>query len=112
MDEYMFNVLTELDEEEKTFANLKTLNMSPSTTLSRLREAQSKGWVENKLVPRKGKKPKITYVLTKEGKEIIETFSSILPQYSNLREEVKELQKAIREKEKKIHYLLSSVKRE
>jgi len=104
----LLDVLMMLETGEKSFTELKTLDLSPNTILSRLREAQMKGLVEQKLFPRKGRKPRIKYVLTKEGKEVLKMYESIRERYTELRAELQNLQEEVRKKEKEMKYLLSS----
>lgn len=104
----LLDVLMMLDTGEKSFMELKALDISPNTVLSRLREAQKKELVEQKLFPRKGKKPRIKYVLTKQGKEVLTMFESIREKYVDLRTELQSLQEEVRKKEKEMKYLLSS----
>jgi len=104
----LLDVLMMLETEEKSFTELKALDISPNTVLSRLREAQKKGLVEQKLFPVKGKKPRIKYVLTKQGKEVLTMFESIREKYVDLRTELQSLQEEVRKKEKEMKYLLSS----
>lgn len=110
MDEYTFRILLSLKEEAKSFNALKNLDMSPNTLLSHLREAQAKGWVNDKLIRQKDKKPRITYNLTIEGETLLKTYSSIISQYTDMRKELEVMQNKVREGEKKIKYLLSSTK--
>jgi len=112
MDEHTFRILLSLKEESKSFNDLKKLDMSPNTLLSHLREAQAKGWVNDRLGKQKDKKPKIMYSLTNDGESLLKTYSSIISQYTDLRKELEEMQNKVREKEKRIKYLLSSTKAE
>jgi len=110
MDGYLLRILLTLREGKKSFNDLKNiLDMSPNTILMRIREAQTEGLVEDGLVRRKGKKPKISYYLTEEGEKVLETYNAILPRYNSLRKELEKLQKEVREKEKKVRYLLASI---
>lgn len=69
---------------------------------------QEKGLVDQKLFPRKGRKPRIKYVLTREGEEVLEMYESIRERYTELRAELQNLQEEVRKKEKEMKYLLSS----
>lgn len=104
----LLDVLMMLETGEKSFTELKTLDLSPNTVLSRLREAQKKGLVDQKLFPRKGRKPRIKYVLTEEGEKVLKMYESIRERYTELRAELQNLQEEARKKEKEMKYLLSS----
>lgn len=104
----LLDVLMMLETGEKSFTELKTLDLSPNTVLSRLREAQKKGFVDQKLFPRKGRKPRIKYVLTEEGEKVLKMYESIRERYTELRAELQNLQEEARKKEKEMKYLLSS----
>lgn len=104
----LLDVLMMLETGEKSFTELKTLDLSPNTVLSRLREAQKKGLVDQKLFPRKGRKPSIKYVLTDEGEKVLKMYESIRERYTELRAELQNLQEEARKKEKEMKYLLSS----
>ena len=106
----MLDLLLTLNGGSKTFNELKNLNMSPNTVLARLRNAQTNGWVKDELVRHKDTKSKIAYSLTKEGESAVLKYHFILPQYNELRKELKNLQRKVKEKEKKVRYILSSVK--
>jgi len=106
----LLDVLMMLEEGEKSFTELKALDLSPNTVLARLREAQERGLVNQKLFPRKGRKPKIKYVLTREGKEVLKMYESIRERYTELKAELQNLQEEVRKKEKEMKYLLSSAK--
>lgn len=104
----LLDVLMMLETGEKSFTELKTLDLSPNTVLSRLREAQKKGLVDQKLFPRKGRKPRIKYILTEEGEKVLKMYESIRERYTELRAELQNLQEEARKKEKEMKYLLSS----
>jgi len=104
----LLDVLMMLETGAKSFTELKALDLSPNTVLSRLREAQKRGFVDQKLFPRMGRKPKIKYVLTKEGEEVLKMYESIRERYTELRAELQGLQEEVRKKEKELKYLLSS----
>lgn len=106
----LLDVLMMLETGEKSFTELKALDLSPNTVLSRLREVQEKGLVDQKLFPRKGRKSRIKYVLTKDGEEVLKTYASIREKYTELRVELQNLQEEVRKKEKEMKYLLSSAK--
>lgn len=110
MDEPTFQILLSLKEAAKSFNDLKSLDMSPNTILSHLRETQTKGWVNAKLAKREDKKPRILYNLTSEGETLLKTYGLVISQYADLRREHEEMQKKVKENEKKIKYLLSSTK--
>jgi len=103
----LLDVLMMLENGEKAFAELKALDLSPNTVLSRLREAQKRGLVDQKLFPRRGRKPRIKYVLTKEGEDALRMYEAIRERYTELRAELQNLQEEVRKKEKQMKYLLS-----
>ncbi len=104
----LLDVLMMLETGEESFTELKTLDLSPNTVLSRLREAQKKGFVDQKLFPRKGRKPRIKYVLTEEGEKVLKMYESIRERYTVLRAGLQNLQEEARKKEKEMKYILSS----
>jgi len=106
----LLDMLMMLEEGAKSFTELKALDLSPNTVLARLREAQKRGLVDQKLFPRKGKKPRIKYVLTKEGEYVLKMYESIRERYTELKAELQSLQEEVRKKEKEMKYLLSSAK--
>jgi len=103
------DILFNLAEEEKSFNELESLSLSPNTVLSRLREAQTLGLIEEKLLRQKEGRSKIKYGLTKKGKEITDTSKTIKKDYLKLREEINKLEEEIRKKEEEIKTLLSSL---
>lgn len=103
------DLLLILKDGKKSFTELKTLALSPSTMLARLRDAQRKGWVKEELSPQKGKKSRIKYCLTKEGAEVFALYEPVMKNYVELRRELDELEKKVRKKEKEMKYLLVSV---
>jgi len=105
----LFDVLLALEKGEKSFTELKKIGLSPNTLLARLREAQEKGLIVQKLVPIKGKRPRIKYELTKEGKETLKMYESVRERYLELKMELQRLQQEVRKKEKEMKYLLSSL---
>jgi DNA-binding HxlR family transcriptional regulator len=105
------DILFNLAEEEKSFNELESLNLSPNTVLSRLREAQALNLIEEKLLRQKEGRSKIKYVLTKKGKEIMDVSKSFKKDYLKLREEINGLEENIRKKEEEIKTLLSSMQR-
>ena len=104
----LLDVLMMLEAGEKSFSDLKALGLSPNTVLLRIREAQERGLVDQRLFPRKGRKPRIKYVLTKEGEEVLKMYESIRERYTELRTELQSLQEEARKKQKEMRYLLSS----
>lgn len=105
------DILYKLAEGKKSFNELESLNLSPNTILSRLREAQALGLIEEKLLRQKEGRSKIKYTLTKKGKKIIEACKSIKKDYLKLREEINNLEEKTRKKEEEIKTLLSSLQR-
>lgn len=105
----LLDVLLALRQGRKSFKELRSLALSPSTVLSRLRESQRKGWVRDELSQRGKKRSRITYRLTEEGKTVLDVYDPVLPRYRELREEFEKLQEEVREKEKEMRYLLSSI---
>ena len=102
----LLDVLMALEENAKSFTELKFLNLSPNTLLARLREAQAKGLVLQELVPVKGKRPRIKYKLTEEGKNTLKMYASVRERYTELKMELQQLQEEVRKKEKELKYLL------
>jgi len=104
----LLDVLMALEENEKSFTELRSLGLSPNTLLARLREAQAKGLVLQELVPVKGKRPRIKYKLTREGKDTLKMYASVREKYTELKMELQQLQEEVRKKEKELKYLLLS----
>lgn len=102
----MIEIPMDLRDGAKSFNDLRRLKLSPNTILARLREAQEQGLVKQKLYPCKGKKAKIKYDLTDEGKLMLTSYESIIDRYIELRKELDELENKLREKEKEMKYLL------
>ena len=103
----LFEVLLILRDGRRTFLELKRIaHMSPSTVLKRLRESQENGWVKQDLTAEKARRPKIKYSLTAEGRDLLDDYKSIIDKYVELKTELDELEKALRDKEKQIKYLL------
>ena len=102
----MLDVLMALKDEAKSFNDLRTLRLSPNTILARIREAQEQGLVHQKLHPRTGRKPRIRYELTKQGRDMLKQYSLIIDDYVKLKQEFDELEKRAQEKEKDMRYLL------
>lgn len=102
----LLDVLIALEESERSFTEMKSLNLSPNTLLARLREAMAKGLVSQELVPIKGKRPRIKYRLTKEGKDTLKMYASVREKYTELKMELQQLQEEVRKKEKELKYLL------
>lgn len=102
----LLDVLMALEEDEKSFTELKSLNLSPNTLLARLREAQAKGLVLQELVPVKCKRARIKYKLTEEGKDALKMYASVREKYKELKMELQQLQEEVRKKEKELKYLL------
>jgi len=99
----------------KSFDELKRLlKLSPNTILSRVREAQTLGIIEQKLLEEtKGKsidemkgRSKIKYVLTKRGEKILEVSEGVKNRYLDLKKEIHGLQMNIRKKDSEIKSLL------
>ena len=108
----MIDILIYLRDEAKSFNDLKKLNLSPNTILARLREAQEKGLVKQRLCPCKGKKARIKYDLTGEGKLMLKNYESIIDRYLELSKELDELERKLRDKEKEMKYLLLNSKKQ
>jgi len=102
----MVDILVMLKDEAKSFNDLRKLRLSPNTILARIREAQEQGLVQQKLHPRKGRKPRIKYELTQEGRNALKEYSLVIDDYIELRKEFDDLEKKAREKEKEMKYLL------
>jgi DNA-binding HxlR family transcriptional regulator len=104
----LLDVLMALEKNEKSFTELKSLDLSPNTLLARLREAQEKGLIVQELAPVKGKRPRIKYKLTKEGRDTLQKYASVREKYTELKMELQQLQEEVRKKEKELKYLLLS----
>lgn len=104
----LLDVLMALEKNEKSFTELKSLDLSPNTLLARLREAQEKGLVMQELVPVGDKRPRIKYKLTNDGKDTLKMYSSVREKYTELKMELQQLQEEVRKKEKELKYLLLS----
>ena len=105
----LLDVLLTLNGGRKTFADLKeVIRMSPTTILRRLRELQDRGWVDQGLLPVRGRKPRIDYVLTEDGLRLLKHCSSIVDRYVQLREELVGLERAASKTEDKVKHLLLS----
>ena len=102
------DILFALDDGAKSFNDLKKLGFSPSTVLSRLREAQEKSLIEEKLIPQKNKRSQIKYVLTNNGEKVLDTYLPVKNEYLILKKELIELEREIKTKERNMKYLLSS----
>lgn len=100
-------ILLLLKEDKRTFTELKkAANVSPSTVLKRLRESQEKGLIKQDLSSRGGRRAQIKYHLTKEGESLLTEYESIIDRYIELNTELDKLEKAVRDTEKEIKYLL------
>jgi DNA-binding HxlR family transcriptional regulator len=103
----LLDVLMALEGSEKSFTELKALGLSPNTLLARLREAQSNDLVVQELVPVEGKRARVKYKLTKDGKNTLQMYASVREKYTELKMELQRLQEEARKKEKELKYLLS-----
>ena len=108
----LLDILMALEGGEKSFTELKALKFSPNTILLRLREAQKMDLVDQRLFEIEGRRPRIKYALTKEGKEMLQIYQSIRGRYKELNAELQSLKKEVKKKEKEMKYLLSSNSRE
>lgn len=108
MSKGLLDMLIILEDGEKSFTELKGMKMSPNTVLSRLREAQRMGLVDQKLFKIKGRRSRIKYALTKEGEETLQMYHSIRERYKQLNVELQSLKEEVKKKEKEMKYLLSS----
>jgi DNA-binding HxlR family transcriptional regulator len=95
----------------KSFDEFKPLKLSPNTILLRLREAQSLGIIEQKLLGGMKGRPKIKYALTGRGGKVLEASKDIKNRYLELNEEVNRLKMEIRKKESEIQTLLFSLQK-
>ena len=103
------DLMFEISEGPKTFNELVDLiRLGPNTVLSRLREAQSLGLVEERLERKESGRPSISYAITHAGKKAIEPLISIRINYIKLKKELNELKEREKEKEAKITQLLST----
>mgnify|MGYP001083721838 CR=1 FL=1 len=105
-----FDILLMLDEGAKTFIELKSLGLSPNTILHRLREAQEMGLVQEQLVPQKGKRSQIAYILTAQGKDLVMKYLPVKTKYLSLKEELDNLTKQGEKIEHNMRFLLASVR--
>lgn len=111
LKEGAFDILIKLNEGPKSFIDLKNTGRSPNTILTRLRGLQKSGLVQSKLyVVTKGKKPRIMYILTAEGQELVNKYSPIKANYLEVRRTIEELEDKIFEQKKSIKLLLLQAK--
>lgn len=83
-------ILLELREEKKSFNELKNLDLSPNTILTRLREAQRMGLVDVLPISSE-KRTRICYELSKDGTNLISKFDVAVAHYETLQKQLKEL---------------------
>ena len=103
------DILLMLEDEPKSFSELKAIGFSPNTILLRLRNAQKQGLIKEELSPQGGKKSRIKYTLTNKGRDDLENFLPIKSKYLDLKEDIDGLEREIRAKEQNIKYLLTSI---
>jgi len=101
-------VLCELEENGKSFNELRDLGISPNTLSSRLKEALDLELIEQR-VCREGERSKIKYHLTEKGKEVVKTIESIKEDYFRLKEEVKRLEEEAKKKRQEIREILENL---
>ena len=105
------DLMFELSESPKTFNELvESLDLGPNTVLSRLREAQKLGLVEEKLTRKESGRPSISYEITETGKKKIKDLEIIKKDYIKLRDKLKKMKSEERETEEKINTILSTAK--
>jgi DNA-binding HxlR family transcriptional regulator len=102
-------VLFGLENGHKGFNDLKTLGLAPNTVLSRLRQAQRLGLVENRLDTKRASRARITYALTPRGRQFVGRFASVKGRFMRLQTELESLEKNRRTTENHMKFLLSSV---
>ena len=105
------DILYILEDGPKSFDEFKPqLKLSPNTIVSRLRTAQSLGIIEQKLIGETKGRSKIKYDLTKKGEKILEASGDIKNRYLELKKEINELRKGIKNKDSEIEKLLLSLR--
>lgn len=105
------DLMFEVSEGPKTFNELVYLiRLGPNTVLSRLREAQTLGLVEEKLTRKEKGRSSISYKITEAGKRKMKDLEIIKKDYIKLREELKKMKAEEKEKERKINSILSTAK--
>jgi len=110
LNEGFIEVLLALEGGAKSFVELKSLDMSPTTVLRRLREAQKMGYAGQRLVAKEGRRARIKYALTTKGRRAARVYAPIRGRYSHLREELGQLERALHEKRSEMKFLLASTK--
>jgi DNA-binding HxlR family transcriptional regulator len=110
LGEGFVEVLLALEHGARSFVELKSLDMSPTTVLKRLREAQKMGYVGQRLVAQEGGRSRIKYGLTTKGRRVARVYAPIRGRYSHLREELGQLEHALHEKRSEMKFLLASTK--
>lgn len=103
------DILLMLEGDAKSFSELKALGFSPNTILLRLRNAQKQGLIKEELFSQGGKKSRIKYTLTNEGRDVLENLLPIKSKYLDMKKEIDDLETEIRTKEQNIKYLLTSI---
>jgi len=111
LKEGTFDLMLRLNEEPKSFIELKEGRISPNTVLSRLRILQKLQLVETKLFEvKKDRRARIKYTLTGNGKKLMKRYMPIKPNYLQIRDAMNKLENQIDEQKEAIKLLLTSMK--
>jgi len=111
LKEGTFDLMLRLNEEPKSFIELKEGRISPNTVLSRLRILQKLQLVETKLFEvKKDQRARIKYTLTDNGKKLMKRYMPIKPNYLQIRDAMNKLENQIDEQKEAIKLLLTSMK--
>lgn len=105
----LLDILLLMDEKERSFVELRRLDLSPNTVLKRLRQAQDQGLVSSHISTNTGKRPRIRYGLTKMGGRVTALCKSHRTKYLHLRSEIEKTKKQLRRQEKEMQSLVSSL---
>ncbi len=102
------DILFRLAEKPLGFNELKdSINISPNTLLTRIKEATALGLIEETLV-RTERRSLIKYKLTNTGKKTIDELGSIKKKYLELKAELDKIKNSENEKERELEEILSS----
>jgi len=111
LKEGTFDLLLMLSEGPRSFIELRRGGHSPNTILARLREVQRRGLVESKLfLVKRGRKPRIKYILTAEGQKIVGRYMPVKTSYLELKRDIEYLEDRIHEQKQALKLLLASMK--
>lgn len=103
-------ILYELENGEKTFGELRKLSISSGTLSKRLKEGIELGLIKQETRREEGSlKPKVTYKLSEDVRELIKSIEHIWREYSKIREEIRRFKEEIRKREKDLEKMLEEV---